>query len=310
MTAASLSGQFRTTRSRARLIDGRRRRRGSCRGRGPRRRRRSAGRRRGQPSWPGRRRWTSAGDPAAARAPTPARSAADRPAQARDPPGSGSGDRDGADRAGSALDERPAGLARAEELDDRPRELGLVQVAPDPRPLDEADLAALLADDDDDRVGVGGDPERGPMAGPEPLGLDGQLGQRQERAGGDDLLAADDDRPVVERGPRHEDRDEQVGRQVGVEHHPRLGDLLEARLALDHDERAMVLAGQQGRGVGDLGGHVLGASARRRARRARPSSRPGRSARAHGGARAGTRRRARTRRRSRPSRGSGGGAGG
>ena len=63
---------------------------------------------------------------------------------------------------------------------------GLGQVAHDPGALDEADLAVLLGHDDDDRVGLLGDPEGRPMARPEALGVDRRLGQRQERAGGDD----------------------------------------------------------------------------------------------------------------------------
>ena len=75
----------------------------------------------------------------------------------------------------------------------------LVQVAHDPRPLDQADLAVLLGDDDDDRVGLLGDAEGGPVARPEPLGVDGRLGQRQQGSGRDDPLVADDHRAIVER---------------------------------------------------------------------------------------------------------------
>ena len=60
-------------------------------------------------------------------------------------------------------------------------------------------------------------------------------------------------------GPRREDRAQQVGRHVAVDHHAGLGDLLEAGLALEHDERAVAVGGQLGRRPGDLG--------RRRARR-------------------------------------------
>ena len=133
------------------------------------------------------------------------------------------GHRDRADRAAAAPDERSAALAGPEEPGRaRLRQLGLVEVAPDPRALDEADLAALLADDDHDGVGLLGDPEGRPVARPEPLDLDRRLGQRQERARGDDLLAADDDRTVVEGGPGHEDRDQQVGRQVARGASPRI----------------------------------------------------------------------------------------
>ena len=95
------------------------------------------------------------------------------------------------------------------------------------------------------------------MARPEPLGVDRHLGQRQERAGGEDHLVADDHRAVVERGPRREDRPEQVGRDVGVDHDAGLGDLLEAGVALEDDERAVAVGREQRRGVGDLVGDVL-----------------------------------------------------
>ena len=74
------------------------------------------------------------------------------------------------------------------------------------RALDKADLAVLLGDDDDDRVGLLGDPERGPVAGPEPLAVDGGLRQRQHGAGGHDPVVADDHRAVMERRAGHEDR--------------------------------------------------------------------------------------------------------
>ena len=61
---------------------------------------------------------------------------------------------------------------RVEQADDRPGQLRLVQVADDPGPLDEADLAVLLGHDDDHGVGLLGDAEGGAMAGPEPLGVD------------------------------------------------------------------------------------------------------------------------------------------
>ena len=63
---------------------------------------------------------------------------------------------------------------------------GLVEVADDPRPLDEADLAVLLGHHDHDRVGLLGDPEGGPMARPEALAVEGRLRERQQRAGGQD----------------------------------------------------------------------------------------------------------------------------
>ena len=62
-------------------------------------------------------------------------------------------------------------------------QLRLVEIAHDPRPLHEADLAVLLGDDDHDRVRLLGDPQRGPVAGPEAFRVDRRIGQRQRGAG-------------------------------------------------------------------------------------------------------------------------------
>jgi hypothetical protein len=89
---------------------------------------------------------------------------------------------------------------------------------------------------------------------PEPLRVDGHLGQRKERAGGQDRFVADDDGAVVERRPRGEDRQQQVDADVGVEHHAGLGDLLQARVPLEDDQRAVTLAGEERCCPGDLVG--------------------------------------------------------
>ena len=129
----------------------------------------------------------------------------------------------------------------------------------------------LLGDHDDERVGLLGDAEGRPVAGPEALGVDRRLGERQQRAGREDRVAADDDGAVVERRPGREDRAQEVGRQVAVDHDAGLGDLLEPGLALDDDERAVAVGRQAG-----------GAPAPPRRRRARRSaSRPARAASAN-----------------------------
>ena len=110
------------------------------------------------------------------------------------------------------------------------------------------------------------------MARPEPLGVDGHLGQRQERPGRDDPLVADDHRAVVERRLRGEDRAQQVGRHVAVDHHAGLGHLLEPGLALEHDEGALADRRQLGRRAGDLGRDVDGGP--RIGRRQEPAERP------------------------------------
>ena len=106
-------------------------------------------------------------------------------------------------------------------------------------------------------------------------------------------------------GPRREDRAQELAREVGVDHDAGLGDLLEAGVALEHDQGAVALARQHARGLGDLGGDVLDGALRRSGRAASRRSRRARCARGRVGARAGRRRRARTGRRPRPPAGSG-----
>jgi hypothetical protein len=86
--------------------------------------------------------------------------------------------------------------------------------------------------------------------------VDRSLGQRQERSGRDDPTVADDHRAIVERRAGREDRAEQVGRDVAVDHHAGLGDLLETGLALEDDEGALADGGQLGRRARDLGRHM------------------------------------------------------
>ena len=68
-----------------------------------------------------------------------------------------------------------------------------------------------------------------------------------------------------------EDRAQQVGRHVAVDHHPGLGDLLEAGLALEHDQGALAVGRQLGRGARDLGRDVLDGA--RLGRRQEPAER-------------------------------------
>ena len=95
--------------------------------------------------------------------------------------------------------------------------------------------------DDDDRVGVLGDAERGAVAGAE-LGAEvGRARQRQQRARElDPVVLVDHDRAVVElvvlRG--HEQRDQQLARQRGIDPRRVVDELLERRVALEHDDRA------------------------------------------------------------------------
>ena len=95
------------------------------------------------------------------------------------------------------------------------------------------------------------------MARPEAFGRqDRRFGQGEDGTGGDDGLAAHDHRSVMERRPGHEDRPKEIRGQVSVEHHPGLGNLAEGRLALDHDQGAVVVRRQQATGAGHLGRYV------------------------------------------------------
>src|SRR6266581_2711656 len=147
----------------------------------------------------------------------------------------------------SPAENRPPARRRVQERLERPGELGLRDVPDDPRPFHDADLVVLLGDHDHHRVGLLGDPQCGPVARPESLRVDGGLRERQQRAGRQDRLVADDDRPVVKRGSGHEDRLEEIHGQIAVDHHPGLGDLLQSGLAFEDDEGAVTITGQQRR---------------------------------------------------------------
>ena len=86
----------------------------------------------------------------------------------------------------------------------------------------------------------------------------------QDDAGGHDLVAADEDGTVVERRSRREDGPQQLARELGAEHHAALGHVLEAGLALEHDERPDPIRREQRRGVGDGVGHPVDLTLRAR----------------------------------------------
>ena len=94
------------------------------------------------------------------------------------------------------------------------------------------------------------------MTSPEPFRVDRGLGQWQKRPGGHDPPVADDDRAVVERRTRREDRAQQVRRDVAVDHDAGLRDFLEPGLTLEDDECALTVSRQSGSGSRDLNGNV------------------------------------------------------
>src|SRR5262249_32942058 len=76
----------------------------------------------------------------------------------------------------------------------------------------ERDGAALLRDEDRERVGLLRDPDRRAMARAEPLREPFLERQRKEARGRGDAVSRDDDRAVVQRRPGSEQRHEQLVR--------------------------------------------------------------------------------------------------
>ena len=117
----------------------------------------------------------------------------------------------------------------------------------------QRDLAGLLGHDDDVRVGLLGEAERGPVPGPQRPVAEGVLREREMDAGSHDLPVAHDDRPIVEGRPGREQRHEQAGRHIGPEARPRLLDVLfERQFTFDRDDRPRPGAGQFRRRLRDL----------------------------------------------------------
>jgi hypothetical protein len=73
-----------------------------------------------------------------------------------------------------------------------------VEVAQELSLVRNGDLAELLAEDQDDGVGLHREAKPGTVAGSHPLAHCPFLGQGQDAAGGKDLVPADDDGAIVE----------------------------------------------------------------------------------------------------------------
>ena len=112
----------------------------------------------------------------------------------------------------SPATQRPPGVPRSGRAAPRWRRpvRRLVEIPHDPAALHEADLAVLLGDHHDERVGLFGDPERRAVARAEPLRVDRGLGQREQRSGGQDGVVTD--ASPRHRGARHEDGASAEGR--------------------------------------------------------------------------------------------------
>ena len=141
-------------------------------------------------------------------------------------------------------------------------------------------VAGLLGNDDDRRVRLLREPDGRQMARPRleraPQAVGGR--QRQEAGGRDDLVALDDDGPVVEGRVREEDRDQQVLGQDGVDLGAAVGVGRERDLLLDGDQGPDLLLGQEIDGLEEVVDLFLeGAQGRRACGRSASRSRSGTS---------------------------------
>src|SRR5688572_1719769 len=130
------------------------------------------------------------------------------------------------------------------------------ELAEEAAAVGDADVAGLLGDDDDDRVGFLAHADGGAVPAAE-LAVDvAGLGEGELNAGEHDATLADDDAEVVEGGVGPEDRVEQGGGELGVEAGAALGDAAEGDLAFDGDDGADLSPGEEGGGI-DEGLDVL-----------------------------------------------------
>ena len=120
--------------------------------------------------------------------------------------------------------------------------------------LHDRGWAGLLGHDQDDCVGDLGEADRRPVPGSQPLRpADPLLRHREQAAGGDDHVTADDHRPVMERRVGEEDRLQELGSQLAVDPDPGGGVVLEADLPLEHHQRPRLPRAQPPGGADRLG---------------------------------------------------------
>jgi hypothetical protein len=127
-----------------------------------------------------------------------------------------------------------------------------VDVAGEAAAVGEGDLRRLLADDDDERVGLLGQAERGAVPRAEALVGDGELRERQDHAGRDDGVALDEHGAVVERAVGREQADDEVGADARLDAGAGFGVFVQADVALDGDDGADLGAGQPLHGLDQL----------------------------------------------------------
>ena len=145
--------------------------------------------------------------------------------------------------------------ALPEEPEERLAERRPVEVGDDVAVEAEADAATLLAEDDDDGVGLLGDAERRAVTRPERLVEDLRVGHREEDARLRDAEVPDDDGAVVElvQALREKQADEELPLHRRVDRRPLPHhELVQVRVLLEGDEGAHAVARELRRRRHDL----------------------------------------------------------
>src|SRR5438309_12095379 len=132
----------------------------------------------------------------------------------------------------------------------------------------DGDRGRLFGDDEYRRIGLLRQAQRGAVPRPERFVGDLELREWEYAARADDLIAANQDRAIVQRRVRWEGGGQQVGRDLRFHRHAGGDELLEPDVAFDGDDGAGTRARQAVERFRDLFGHRLAVAARERAHEA------------------------------------------
>src|SRR6202022_2909029 len=132
-----------------------------------------------------------------------------------------------------------------------------VEVAQQLSLVRNGDLTQLLAEDQDDGVGLHREAEPRAVAGAHPLADRPLLRQRKDAPCGQDLVASDDDGTVVERGVREEDRLQEFRGELAIDPDAAIGEVLQPGLLLEDDQGSREALRQLGGGSDHLVDHPV-----------------------------------------------------
>ena len=119
-----------------------------------------------------------------------------------------------------------------------------VEIAGQAAIFGDGDLPGFLRNHHGDGVRLLADAERGTMPRPELGGGGGVVREGEDDAGGDDAPVPDDRGAIMERRVRIEEIDQQLARQETVDRYTTFDIILQSRLALEDDQRAVAMPGE------------------------------------------------------------------